>query len=534
MPSDLTSTDAPTSPDAPTTDATASHGAGRPYYLTTAIAYPNGAPHIGHAYEYISADALARFKRLDGFDVRFLTGTDVHGQKMQQTAEKEGIPTAELANRNSDRFQELQDRLGSSYHRFIRTSDEDHKRASAAIWQRMVDAGDIYLDTYSGWYDVRDEMFYAEGDTEVDDAGQRVATDTRHVLTWTEEQSFFFRLSAYQDKLLDLYESHPEFVGPDVRRNEVVSFVKGGLTDLSVSRTTFDWGVPVPGHPDHVMYVWVDALTNYLTGAGFPDDEATYERYWPADLHIIGKDIIRFHCVYWPAFLMSAGLPLPKRVFAHGFLFNRGEKMSKSVGNVVDPDNLIDEFGLDPVRYFFLREVSYGQDGSYSAEAIVSRINADLANEFGNLAQRTLSMIGKYFDGAVPAPAEFTEDDRRLLTATDELLPKMREHFGAQAIHLGLETLWTTLAETNRYISAQEPWKLAKTDLARTGTVLYVCAEVVRVVSLLAQPVMPTACGTLLDLLRVGDHRDFAAVAQRLVPGTELPKPAPVFPRYEA
>lgn len=523
MPSDLTST-----------DATASHGADRPYYLTTAIAYPNGAPHIGHAYEYISSDALARFKRLDGFDVRFLTGTDVHGQKMQQTAEKEGIATAELAARNSDRFQALQDRLSSSYHRFIRTSDADHKRASEAIWQRMSDAGDIYLDTYSGWYDVRDETFYAESDTEVNDAGDRVASDTGHTVTWTEEQTYFFRLSAYQDKLLELYDNNPDFIGPDVRRNEVVSFVKGGLNDLSVSRTTFDWGVPVPGHPDHVMYVWVDALTNYLTGAGWPDNAADYQRYWPADLHIIGKDIIRFHCVYWPAFLMSAGLPLPKRVYAHGFLFNKGEKMSKSVGNVVDPDNLINEFGLDPVRYFFLREVSYGQDGSYSAEAIVSRINADLANEFGNLAQRTLSMIGKYFAGTVPAPGDLTEDDERLLTATTELLPKVRAHFDVQAIHLGLETLWSTLADTNRYISAQEPWKVAKTDLDRTATVLYICAEVVRVVALLAQPVLPSSCGKLLDMLAVGESRTFTAVTERLVPGTELPKPTPVFPRYEA
>lgn len=528
MPSDLTSTDAPTS-DSPTT-----FGDGRPYYITTAIAYPNGAPHIGHAYEYISADALARFQRLDGFDVRFLTGTDVHGQKMQQTAEKEGIPTAELARRNSDRFQGLQDRLDSSYDRFIRTSDDDHKRASEAIWQRIVDAGDIYLDAYSGWYDVRDETFYAQGDTELNDAGDRIASDSGHVLTWTEEQTYFFRLSAYQDKLLDLYESYPEFIGPDVRRNEVVSFVKGGLNDLSVSRTTFDWGVPVPGHPDHVMYVWVDALTNYLTGAGFPDDDATYQRYWPADLHIIGKDIIRFHCVYWPAFLMSANLPLPKRVFAHGFLNNKGEKMSKSVGNVVDPDNLIDEFGLDPVRYFFLREVSYGQDGSYSAEAIVSRINADLANEFGNLAQRSLSMIGKYFDGRVPAPADFTDADTALLSAAGALLPTVRAHFANQAIHLGLEALWSVLAETNRYISAQEPWKTAKTDLERTGTVLYVCAEVVRVVALLAQPVLPTSCGKILDLLAVDAERSFAAVDRRLVPGTELPKPTPVFPRYEA
>ncbi|MEE3849091.1 methionine--tRNA ligase [Gordonia sp. LSe1-13] len=513
----------------------ASHGAGEPYYITTAIAYPNGAPHIGHAYEYISADALARFKRLDGYDVRFLTGTDVHGQKMQQTAVAEGVDTADLANRNSDRFQALQVRLGSSFDRFIRTSDADHKRASEAIWQRMSDAGDIYLDTYSGWYDVRDETFYAEADTSVDADGNRVASDTGHVVTWTEEQTYFFRLSAYQDKLLELFETHPEYLGPDVRRNEIVSFIKGGLTDLSISRTTFDWGVPVPGHPEHVMYVWVDALTNYLTGIGFPDDTTTFERYWPADLHIIGKDIIRFHCVYWPAFLMSAGIELPKRVFAHGFLFNRGEKMSKSVGNVVDPDVLIDEFGLDPVRYFFLREVSYGQDGSYSAEAIISRINADLANEFGNLAQRTLSMIGKYFDGVVPAPGDLTAEDEALLAQAAGLLPRVRDHFDAQQIHLGLEAMWSVLAATNRYISAQEPWKLAKTDLDRTATVLYVCAEVVRVVALLVQPVMPTATGRLLDLLAVDpERRQFTAVDDRLVAGTALPKPSPVFPRHEA
>ncbi|MDL9938240.1 methionine--tRNA ligase [Gordonia sp. ABSL1-1] len=524
MASDPTSTDA----------AGTSFGDGRPYYLTTAIAYPNGAPHIGHAYEYISADALARFHRLDGYDVRFLTGTDVHGQKMQQTAAAEGIPTADLANRNSDKFQQLQDRLGSSYDRFIRTSDADHKRASEAIWTRMADNGDIYLDAYSGWYDVRDETFYAESDTVVNEAGDRVAADNGHLLTWTEEQTYFFRLSAYQDKLLELYENHPEFIGPDVRRNEVVSFVKGGLTDLSISRTTFDWGVPVPGHPDHVMYVWVDALTNYLTGLGFPDDEATLKRYWPADLHIIGKDIIRFHCVYWPAFLLSAGIDLPRRVFAHGFLFNKGEKMSKSVGNVVDPLDLIDEFGLDPVRYFFLREVSYGQDGSYSTEAIIARINADLANEFGNLAQRSLSMIGKYFDSVVPSPAAFTAEDTALLDAADALLATMRGHIDNQAIHLGIESLWSVLAETNRYISAQEPWKVAKADLERTGTILYVCAEVVRIVALLSQPIMPESAGKILDLLAVGADRQFVAVADRLTPGVTLPKPAPVFPRYES
>ncbi|MCK0439745.1 methionine--tRNA ligase [Gordonia alkaliphila] len=504
------------------------------FYVTTAIAYPNGAPHIGHAYEYISADTLARFKRLDGYDVLFLTGTDEHGQKMQQTAEAEGIPTGELARRNSDRFQALQERLGSSFDRFIRTTDADHHRASEEIWRRMSERGDIYLDSYSGWYDVRDENFVNEDDTTVDDDGNRVATENGHVLTWTEEETYFFRLSAYQDKLLELYKTQPDFIGPDVRRNEVASFVGGGLKDLSVSRTTFDWGVPVPDGDGHVMYVWVDALTNYLTGAGFPDDPETFARFWPADLHVIGKDIIRFHCVYWPAFLMSAGIELPKRVFAHGFLFNNGQKMSKSLGNVIDPGVLLDEFGVDPVRFFFLREVSYGQDGSYSAEAIVARTNADLANEYGNLAQRTLSMIGKYFDGTLPAPAELTDADRELLATADGLLPILRQHFDAQAIHLGLEALWSTLAATNRYISAQEPWKLAKTDLERTGTVLYVCAEVIRIVTLLAQPVMPTSTGTILDLLAVSDDdREFAAAGNRLQPGVALPKPSPVFPRIE-
>ncbi|MGZ6780534.1 MAG: methionine--tRNA ligase, partial [Mycobacterium sp.] len=358
-----------------------------PYYITTAIAYPNGDPHIGHAYEYIATDAVARFKRLDGFDVRYLTGTDVHGLKMAETAAAQGMPTAELARRNSDVFQKLQDKLNISYDRFIRTSDADHYEASKEIWRRMNESGDIYLDAYKGWYSIRDERFFTESETTVGADGVRVATETGAPVTWTEEQTYFFRLSAYADKLLAHYEAHPEFIGPDVRRNEVVSFVSGGLRDLSISRTTFDWGVPVPDHPDHVMYVWVDALTNYLTGVGFPDTSSElFRRFWPADLHMVGKDIIRFHTVYWPAFLMSAGIELPRRVFVHGFVLNRGEKMSKSVGNVVDPVSLVDTFGVDQVRYFFLREVPFGQDGSYGEDAIINRINADLANELGNLA----------------------------------------------------------------------------------------------------------------------------------------------------
>jgi methionyl-tRNA synthetase len=511
----------------------------QPYYVTTAIAYPNGAPHIGHAYEYIATDAIARFKRLDGFDVRFLTGTDEHGLKMAQTAAAEGIPTADLARRNSDAFQAMQEKLGISFDRFIRTTDADHIEASIAIWNRMYESGDIYLDSYSGWYSVRDERFFTEDELEERPDGSRIATETGAEVTWTEEQTYFFRLSAYTERLLAHYEAHPEFIGPDVRRNEVVSFVSGGLRDLSISRTTFDWGVRVPGHPDHVMYVWVDALTNYLTGAGYPDtDSADFRRFWPADLHMIGKDIIRFHTVYWPAFLMSAGIELPRRVFAHGFLFSRGEKMSKSLGNVVDPVALIDALGLDQVRYFLLREVPFGQDGSYGEDAIISRINTDLANELGNLAQRSLSMVNKNLDGVVPQPGEFAGDDRDLLAIADGLLAKVREHYDVPAMHLALEAIWLMLGAANRYFSAQEPWVLRKSDAPsdqeRFGTVLYTTLEVVRIAALLVQPVMPDSAAKLLDLLgQPADQRTFTAVAERLAPGTALPKPEGVFPRYQ-
>ncbi|MCX5045544.1 methionine--tRNA ligase [Aldersonia sp. NBC_00410] len=503
-----------------------------PFYITTAIAYPNGAPHIGHAYEYVSSDAIARFKRLDGFDVFFMTGTDEHGQKMQQTAVAEGIPVEQLAARNSDAFEAMDKVLDISFDRFIRTTDADHQLACAEIWNRMLANDDIYLDTYAGWYSVRDEAFYTEGETTLLDDGTRISTESKTPVTWTEESSYFFRLSAYQDKLLALYEDRPEFLEPATRRNEIANFVRSGLKDLSISRTTFDWGVPVPGHPEHVMYVWVDALTNYITGVGFPDTaSAAFQRFWPADLHIIGKDITRFHAVYWPAFLMSAGIELPKRVFVHGFLYNKGEKMSKSVGNVVDPVALVQQYGLDAVRFFLLREISYGQDGSYSHEAIVNRINADLANELGNLAQRSLSMIAKNCDATVPTPGEFTADDRALLDLANGLLDRVRAEFDVQALHLALEAIWLALGETNRYFSAQEPWKLRKTDFARMETVLYVTIEMVRIVSILVQPVMPGSAAKLLDLL-AQQGRQFADIATPITPGLELPAPSGVFPRF--
>lgn len=502
------------------------------FYVTTAISYPNGAPHIGHAYEVIATDAIARFMRADGRDVFFLTGTDEHGLKMVQTAEREGLPVRALADRNADRFRAMAGALAISNDDFIRTTEPRHYKASQAIWERMVAAGDIYLGGYEGWYSVRDEAFYNEDETSVGPDGVRVGGQGTPV-EWTKEETYFFRLSKYQDRLLAHYEAHPDFVGPDTRFNEVISFVKGGLTDLSVSRTTFDWGVPVPGADGHVMYVWVDALTNYITGAGFPDESDPKWAYWPADLHVIGKDIVRFHAVYWPAFLMSAGLALPKRVYGHGFLFNRGEKMSKSLGNVVDPFVMADAYGVDAMRYFLLREVAFGNDGSYSHEAIVARTNADLANDIGNLAQRSLSMIAKNCDGVLPTPGAFSAEDEAILAAAEGMLATSREAVGSQQLHRWLEAVWAVVGEANRYFAAQAPWALRKTDPARMETVLYVTAEVIRQAAILAAPAIPLGAPKLLDLLAVPeDARDFAALGTRLKPGTALPPPAGVFPRY--
>ncbi|HTO30674.1 MAG TPA: methionine--tRNA ligase [Pararhizobium sp.] len=508
-----------------------------PFYITTAISYPNGKPHIGHAYELIATDAMARFQRLDGREVLFLTGTDEHGQKMQQTARKEGISAQELADRNSAEFRKMGALLNASNDDFIRTTEKRHYEAVTDIWNRMAGAGDLYKDSYSGWYSVRDEAYYQEGETELRADGVRYGPQGTPV-EWVEEASYFFKLSAYQDRLLQHYEDNPDFIGPAERRNEVISFVKSGLKDLSMSRTTFDWGIPVPNDPGHVMYVWVDALTNYITATGYlTDPEGPRAKFWPADIHMIGKDIIRFHAVYWPAFLMSAGLPLPKKVFAHGFLLNKGEKMSKSLGNVVDPVNLVEHFGLDPIRYFFLREVSFGQDGSYSEEGIATRINSDLANGVGNLASRSLSMIVKNCDGQIPACGPLTDEDKAMLAAADALEGSTRDDMNALMIHRALTSIIAVVSEADRYFAGQAPWALKKTDPARMGTVLYVTADVVRQVAILLQPFMPASAGKLLDLVAVPtDKRTFASLGEagRLVAGTALEAPTPVFPRYVA
>jgi methionyl-tRNA synthetase len=510
--------------------------AAKPHFtISTAISYPNAEPHIGHAYEAIATDALARFKRLDGYPVFFVTGVDAHGLKMKQTAVKLGISPETLAEDNTLKFKEMLTALHVSYDDFISTREPRHFESVAEIWRRMEKAGDIYLDGYQGWYSVRDEAFYTESETVLGANGVRLGPQGTPV-EWTEEQTYFFRLSKYEKKLLKLYEENPGFILPPERRNEIVSFVKGGLQDLSISRTTLDWGIPVPDAPGHIIYVWVDALTNYITAAGFPKIRSkAWKERWPAQVHVIGKDITRFHAVYWPAFLMSAKIPLPERVFSHGFLYNKGEKMSKSVGNVVAPLDMAADYGADQIRYFFLREVPFGQDGNFSHEAIVNRVNADLANDFGNLAQRSLSMIAKNCASLIPEPGNFSEADAPLLEAALSLLPACQEAMDRQAIHKAIEAIWQVVAEANRYFAAQKPWDLKKTDPARMGTILYVTAEIVRRVAILAQPYVPVSAAKFLDQLGVPEEeRSFAALSREsaLKPGTRIATPQPIFPRY--
>ena len=508
------------------------------FFITTAISYPNGRPHIGHAYEIMATDAIARYHRLNGENVYFSTGTDDHGQKMLQTARDQGKTAQELADELTPAFREMADALNCSHDDFIRTSEPRHHASVSELWQRIADNGrdDIYKDSYKGWYSVRDEAFYAEEELTPDAEGNKLSPQGTPV-EWLEEDSYFFRLSAYEDKLLAHFEANPDFLMPESRRNEIVSFIKGGLKDLSISRTAFDWGVPVPGDDKHVMYVWMDALTNYLSVLGYPDREGRYADFWPCNLHIIGKDITRFHTVYWPAFLMAADLPLPQQVFAHGFLTVKGEKMSKSLGNVLDPMTLTAHYGVDALRYFFLREVPFGRDGSFSDEAIVNRVNADLANDIGNLAQRSLSMIAKNCDEALPQPEAFTAEDAAVLALFDGLKARIDAVMAGHELHNYLSLVMEAVSEANRYFAAEAPWSLKKENPARMGTVLYVTAELVRQAAILLQPVIPAGAGRLLDLLEVdAAKRDFSALGpnNRLQGGTLLPKPEGVFPRLSA
>ena len=500
------------------------------YYVTTAISYPNGRPHIGHAYEAIATDWLARFARADGRETYFLTGSDEHGLKIAQAARKADVSPQQFVDSMSQHFVDMCDKLNISRDRFIRTTDADHKATVQALWKKLEEAGDIYLDRYEGWYSVRDEAYYDEEDLVVAEDGTKLAPTGTEV-AWTVEESWFFRLSRFQEPLLKLYAEQPNFVQPTNRLNEMRAFVERGLKDLSISRTSFDWGVPVPGSDNHVVYVWLDALTNYLTPSGWP--AAGWEAKWPANLHVIGKDVVRFHAIYWPAFLMSANLPLPGKIFGHGFVLNRGTKMSKSLGNIVEPMGLSDNFGVDPLRYYLLRAIQFGQDGEWSHEAIGRRINADLANDLGNLAQRTLSMIAKNCDGAVPTNGPATAEDEALLAHVAPMLAEARAAHEAVRPDQALDAIWARVAAVNGYLNEMAPWSLRKTDPARADVVLYHAAECIRRIALLVQPAMPESAAKLLDQLAVSpEARGFAAFDQALVPGTPLPAPQGVFPRW--
>jgi methionyl-tRNA synthetase len=502
------------------------------FYITTPIYYVNGAPHLGHAYTSTAADVLARFKRLDGFDVFFLTGTDEHGQKVEAAARAAGLDPQTFTDNVAADFRDMAARMNISNDDFIRTTEPRHKHACAALWRRLEAAGAIYLGAYEGYYAVRDEAFYDEDELITGADGSKKAPSGAPV-EWVVEPSYFFKLSAFQDRLLEFYEANPGFIAPNAKRNEILSFVRGGLNDLSVSRTSFSWGIPVPGDPKHVMYVWLDALVNYLTAVGYPDEGAERFRFWPANLHLVGKEIIRFHAVYWPAFLMAAGLPLPGKVFSHGWWTVEGEKMSKSLGNFIDVRPLIDEFGVDAVRFFMLREVPFGNDGDFSRKSLITKLNSELANGLGNLAQRTLSFIAKNAGGAVPERGALAEADIVLLEQTVALPDLVRAALERLAFNDALEDIWKLIRNGNAYIDHQAPWNLKKTDLDRMNTVLSVLVGVLRTAGVLLQAFMPESMAQLLDQVGVpvGERR-VADLDRPIMAGTGLPAPFGVFPKF--
>ena len=504
------------------------------FYVTTPIFYVNDVPHIGHAYTSIACDVAARFMRLDGRDVKYLTGTDEHGQKVEKSAEKAGVPPQEFVDKNAKAFRDMATALNLSHDDFIRTTETRHKQSVTAFWKILEERGDIYLDKYAGWYSVRDEAYYTENELTEDGLAPTGAP-----VEWVEESSYFFALSKWQEKLLEYYENNPDFIKPQSRRNEVISFVKSGLIDLSISRTSFKWGGPVPGNEDHVVYVWLDALTNYLSALGFPKKTEDYDKFWPASAHVVGKDILRFHAIYWPAFLMAADLPLPKSIIAHGWWTNEGEKISKSLGNVIDPIALIDEFGLDQVRYFLMREINFGNDGNFSKENLVTRNNSELANKVGNLLQRTSSFVYKNCEQKIPTIdsayiAEFYQSElmQEILTLTKDNVSKM-ESFQINKV---LDNIIHITEQANLYIDQEAPWALRKTDLEKMNKVLYSLLEMIRYIAIMLQPFVPDAAQKMLEQLNISeDQRDFAKLTQKyaLHPGTKINEPKPVFPRIE-
>ncbi len=506
------------------------------FYITTPIYYVNDVPHIGHAYTTLACDVLARYRRLKGDQVMFLTGTDEHGQKVESSAAAKGLAPQDFVDEVSTRFRELTALMAFSNDDFIRTTEARHKKSAQAVWQRLNANDHIYLGAYAGWYSVRDEAYYTESELITGNNGEKLAP-TGAAVEWVEEPSYFFKLSQWQDKLLAFYEANPEFVYPNTRFNEVKRFVEGGLEDLSISRTSFSWGVPVPGDDAHVMYVWLDALTNYLSALGFPDEQTdAYRTYWPADVHMVGKDILRFHAVFWPAFLMAAGLEPPKQVVAHGWWTIEGEKISKSLGNAIPAQELIDRYGLEQARYFLMREVPFGNDGNFSHESAKLRINSDLSNNIGNLLQRTLSMAFKHCQAQIPTPNAYSAADKALLEQGQVLLETYSQAMEGFKFHEALEAITAATGRANEYIDAEAPWALKKSDPQRMATVLYVLLESIRVPALLLQPFMPTAAANMLNQLTVPESdRTLTSdsVSKRLIPAQPLDNPAPVFPRLE-
>ena len=501
------------------------------YYITTPIYYVNDKPHIGHAYTSIACDVLARFKRLDGYSVKFLTGTDEHGQKVEKAAKLQNKSPLEYANLISKDFKSLTKTLNLSNDDFIRTTEKRHILAAQSLWSKLYENKHIYLDKYAGWYALRDEAFYSE--KEIINGKAPSGAD----VSWVEEESYFFDLSKWQDKLLEFYNKNPNFILPKSRMNEVKSFVKGGLRDLSVSRTSFEWGVKVPNNDKHIMYVWLDALTNYLSAIGYPDTlENEYVNFWPADIHMVGKDILRFHAVYWPAFLMAAELPLPKRIFAHGWWTNEGKKISKSEGNVIDPLEIISSYGLDQIRYFLLREVPFGSDGDFSKTALLARINGDLSNDLGNLCQRVISMIYKNCNGSIPSKCEKLNDrDIIFCNKSIVLYEKVKNEIDKQSFHEAIKLIWTFISDANKYVDEQAPWKLRKTDERRMNDVLWILADTIRKIAIIVQPFMPDSSNKILDQLSIDIYeREYRYLDSKYAIKTnKINSPSPIFPKIE-
>ena len=476
------------------------------FYITTPIYYPSGKPHMGHAYSSIVADIFARFKRLEGYDVFFLTGTDEHGQKIEKEAKKNNKEPKVFCDELSETFRSLTKTLNLTNDDFIRTTEKRHYKSVVEIWNKLIESGDIYLDKYSGWYSVSDEAFYDEDEIE-ERNGKKISKLSGSIVEWLEEESYFFKLSAWQNKLLKFYEDNKNFILPKSRRNEVIQFVKKGLKDLSISRTSFSWGIPVPKNNKHVIYVWLDALTNYISALNYPDvSDPKYKNFWPADVHIIGKDILRFHAIFWPAFLLAAKIPLPKRVFGHGWILSDDKKMSKSLGNILDPLEIINKYGIDQLRYYLIKEVSLGNDGSISLENLKNCVNNDLANNYGNLCQRVFSFLKKNCDNKIPISSKLNEFDKQLLSNLKESLPKLISFMNNQELNEYIKTVVSFSFDANKYFNDSEPWAVKKKDPERMNAILFTIIEQIKNISILLNPIIPNATKKVLAILNISDQ----------------------------